>query len=187
MNVRGRGDVEVRWDVAVLDHTVVADDRAGADGAIEDHAIEAKKNPVADFAGAMDDGAVGNRGALANVDATAGFRMDDYAVLDVGIRADGDGFHFTIGIGFVSTDDRIRADENVFADDNFAADDRRWIDKSRFRNDRQVAGRIFADHEKGSSVVTGGMLPESSQCSTRERLEVRRRCTLRMVASSHRG
>jgi hypothetical protein len=35
--------------------------------------------------------------------------------------------------------------------------------------------------------VTGGMLPECGQCSTRERPEVRRRCTLRMVASSHRG
>ena len=68
MDIGGRGDVKVRWDVAVFDDAVVTNNQAGADGAVEDHAVEAEKYTVADFAGAMNDGTVGNRGGEGRVD-----------------------------------------------------------------------------------------------------------------------
>ena len=52
--------VETRRQIGTIDDRVVANDAAIADGAVEQHTVEADEDVVADYTGAVDDGAMAN-------------------------------------------------------------------------------------------------------------------------------
>ena len=142
----GGGDVELRRQIAAIDHRVVTHHGTVTDMAVEQHAVEADKDPVSHFARSVDDGAVGDGGVLADGDGGAGFGVDHHAILDIGVGADDDGFHISTLIHLVGTDHRIGADKDILFDDHLAADDGGLVDIGGFVDDRQMAGGILADH-----------------------------------------
>jgi len=145
--------VETGRQVGAIDHGVVADDAAIANGAVEQDAVEADEDVVADHARAMHDGAMGNGGVFADIDQGAGFGVDDDPVLDIGMGADADRFEVAVGIDLIGTDDGVGTDEDVFLDDDLAADDGGLVDVGGFVNLRQVAARVLADHGSDSGGI----------------------------------
>lgn len=101
----------------------------------------------------MHDGPVGNGGPLPDRDGRAGFRVDDHAVLDVGVGADHRGLNVAIGRHFIGPDHGVGADKHVFLDDDQAAQNGRRVDKGTGMNPGQVAAGVFTDHE-GSPLNT---------------------------------
>jgi len=101
---------------------------------------------MADGAGAVHDGAVGDRGALADGHGAAGLGVDHHAVLDVGMGADDDGIHLAFFVDLIGADDGVRADEDVFVHDDLAAQDGGLVDVSGFVNLGQIAGGVASKH-----------------------------------------
>ena len=142
----GGGNVELRRQIAAIDHRVVTHHGTIADMAVEQHAVEADKDPVSHFARSVHYAPVGDGGVLADGDGGAGFGVDHHAILNVGVGANDDGLHLAVGIHLVGADHSIRADKDILFDDHLAADDGGLVDIGRFVDDRQMAGGILADH-----------------------------------------
>ena len=138
-------------DAHLRDLVVFAIDGRVAEAIGADDAAVVQGDAGADAAGAMHDGAVGDRAVAADLDPAAGLAVDDHAVLDIGAFADDDGFELAAFVQLVGADHDVGADEDAFADDDLAADDGRGVDEGAFGDEGQVAGGVLADHADGLS------------------------------------
>src|ERR1700690_640569 len=146
MDVDGGRNVETRRHNAALDYRVVTNNRAVPHRAVEQHRIKTHEDVVAHKAWAMHDGAMCDGSGASDRDAATSLAMDDYTVLNIGVRTDDDRLHFTIGVDFIRANHRIRPDEYVFSDKNFATQNCGGIDKRRFMHLRNVTVGIATNH-----------------------------------------
>jgi hypothetical protein len=149
VDVGRRRNVEAARQVTVFNHAVMANNATVADRGVEDHAVEADEDFAAEGTRAVHDGAMGDRGVLADRDLGTGLGVDDHAILDVGIRADHNRFDVAVVIDLISTDHCVRSNKHVLGDDHVAADDGGRINEGALVDSGEVAGRVASNHSGG--------------------------------------